>query len=198
MHFLNILVTACLLPLYLYTSFSDYVVGKVADALLCSEIQAVLSHWFLLLSWHPCVNTVVWLKCSCWLLSALLYCRCLTTPPNPSRRRLTVTPQMASLYSSSLMPALSPSRWYPAWGKKWSVTVTRRAISWLQAKSGTLRAVVHQSDWYRKAIGRLHVVIITISAFLRPKQNLKMFTFVLQIQYFISYFQCRFKGFSSI
>lgn len=50
MHFLNILVTACLLPLYLYTSFSDNVVGEVADALLCPDIQAVLPHWFLLLS----------------------------------------------------------------------------------------------------------------------------------------------------
>ena len=108
------------------------------------------------------------LPCSC--------CRCLTTPPNPDRRRLTVTPQMASLYSSSRMPALSPSRWYPAWGKKWSVTVTRWVISWLQAKSGTRRAVC-QCDRYRKDTCTIHVVIITILALPCPKygwSDLKM------------------------
>lgn len=58
------------------------------------------------------------------LLSAVLlfHCRCLTTPPNPGRRRSTVTPQTASRYSSSLMPVLSPSLCYPAWGKEWSVS----------------------------------------------------------------------------
>lgn len=162
MHFLNILVTACLLPLYLYTSFWDNVVGRVADCTALSWNPSCAVTLVSLLSWHPCVNAVVWLKGSCWLLSAVLYCRCLTTPPNPSRTRLTVTPQMASLYSSSLMPVPSPSRWYPAWGKKWSVTVTQWVIFLTAGQVRDMERIVYWSAWYRKATGRLQVEIITV------------------------------------
>lgn len=151
--------------MYLYTSFSDYVVYKHSHTGFISAETSMCKHCFLT---------------SCWRLSAVLYCRCLTTPPNPGRMRLTVTPQMASLYSSSLMPVLSLSLWYHAWGKKWSVTVTQ----WLRAKSGTQRAVVYQIDWYSTTTCRLHVV--------------EMFYLTSNLVYVwvFSYFEFRFKAFS--
>lgn len=158
--------------------------------LICPEIRAALS---LLLLQR--VNTVVWLKSSCWLpLSASLHRRCLTSPPNPSRRRLTVTPQMASLYSSSLMPAPSPSRWYPAWGKKWSVTVAHWAISWLQAESWTQRAVV-LSTWLIQEEGGRQVTrshqdsFSTKAALLQNRIHFKNWFYTL----IFGYFQCRFR-----
>lgn len=155
MHFLNILVTACLLPLHLPPPFEIMCLARLQTRcfVLKSKRCCHTVHVKTLLSWFD-------LKCSRWLLSfflLVLFCRCLTTPPNPSRRRLTVTPQMASLYSSSLMPAPSPSRWYPAWGKKWSVTVTQWAI-FLTAGQVQDAESCCLSEWL---VDRVHVTIST-------------------------------------
>lgn len=116
--------------------------GMIAPTASSHDLFQIMLHFSALCRHTGFIAVVASInKSSFWPLAAELYRRCLNTPSNSGTRRLTVTPQMASLYSSSFMPLLSPWWWYPAWGKKWSVTVTQWAISWLQAEPGTQRAV---------------------------------------------------------